>query len=359
MALALAAVAGLMFAGKSLSDAKEEQAEPQQVLVEAAPPMKITSLDTDLMEFRRSQDATYDSKIMNPGTGRGFAGNPDWRLQPKEVAPNFGDITKDGKRFPFGQPVYTTVYRENITNKMNNLNPTEKMNVGRGLGLDPNVPAAGGFQQFFRVLPNNINEERTHNLPGNWGGPANPVVKNGGTTMGEITHHAKPTKAWNRPPAQNRGQGQGGALTALEGRPDFQKTRRTTIRQETGSRRDTLENGPPQYYQTQGYDSTLLDNRQTRWSENRSNPDRAGNPGRMNVRQDPIGMVGAGTTTRLEAGPLPIRPPDGSHNYRYIAPQYDRLNIKKGNATPMDLNLAKDVRTKNPLAQPAFSSYAS
>jgi hypothetical protein len=79
----------------------------------------------------------------------------------------------------------------------------------------------------------------------------------------------------------------------------------------------------------------------------------------MNVRQDPVGMVGAGTTTRLEAGPLPIRPPDGSKNYRYVPPQYDRLNVKKGIQTPLDLNLARDVRAKNPFAQPAFSSAAS
>ena len=353
MALALVAVAGLMFAGKSLSDVKEDQED----LAAAAPPTKITKTDLTLMGDAPGMRAdAFGMRPINPSFGRRIG---DDYLPQKEAVGNLGDINKDGKRFPFGQPVYTTVYRENISNKMNNLNPTDKKYVGRGLGLDPDVPAAGGFQQFFRVLPNNINEEKTHNLPGTWGGPANPVVKNGGTTMGEITHHAKPTKAWNRPPAQNRGQGQGGALTALEGRPDFQKTGRTTIRQETGSRRDTLGNGPAQYYQSQGYDSTLLDNRQTRWSENRSNPDRAGNPGRMNVRQDPVGMVGAGTTTRLEAGPLPIRPPDGSKNYRYVAPQYDRLNVKKGTPTPIDLQLAKDVRSKNPLAQPAFSSYAS
>ena len=35
------------------------------------------------------------------------------------------------------------------------------------------------------------------------------------------------------------------------------------------------------------------------------------------------------------------------------------LNVKKGNATPMDLNLARDVRAKNPLAQPAFSQYTA
>ena len=45
MALSLAAVAGLVFMGKKISDAKEEQDE----IIKAAPPTKITTLDTDLV----------------------------------------------------------------------------------------------------------------------------------------------------------------------------------------------------------------------------------------------------------------------------------------------------------------------
>jgi hypothetical protein len=269
-----------------------------------------------------------------------------------------GDIVKDGKRFPFGQPVYDVSFREPVTNKMNNLNPTDKVYVGRGLGLDADTPAAGGFQQFFRIQPTNMNEERLNTLSGTWGGPANAFIKSGGTTMGEITHHAKQSKAWHRDPAQNRGQGQGGALTASEGRPDFQKTRRTTNRQETGYRDDTLGDGPAQFSVSQAYDSTLMNTNQTRNTNNRVNPDRAANPARMNVRQDAIGMIGAGTTTRLEASSLPIRPGDGSKNYRYIVPQYQKDNVFKGTAIQTDFNLAKDVRSKNPLAQPAFVDYA-
>ena len=279
--LALLAVVGLVFTGKRIRDAREEK----NLIVPEQPPAPLTSLDLVQTDQFAQQDFPLDQKNSTPSTGRGFAG--DWRLKPKDIAPNLSDAwTKDGKRFPFGQPVYDVSARENVSNKMNNLNPSEKVYVGRGLGLDPNVPAAGGFQQFFRVLPNNMNEERLTNLPGTWGGPANSVVKNGGTTMGEITHHAQPSKAWYREPSQNRGQGQGGALTAQEGRPDFVKTRRTTNRQETGYRDDTLGDGPAGYFVTQAYDSTLLNNGMTRSTNNRVNPDRASNPGRMNVRQD-------------------------------------------------------------------------
>ena len=353
--LSLAAIVGLVYSGKKISDAKEEQQQVPTMLA----PKKITRTELDLKSFRRSQDPVFDETIMTPDIGRGFAGNPDWRLRSKEAVPNMGDIVKDGKRFPFGQPVYDVSYREAVTNKMNNLNPADKVYVGRGLGLDPNTPAAGGFQQFFRIEPTNMNEERLSTLPGTWGGPANSFIKNGGTTMGEITHHAKQTKAWHREPAQNRGQGQGGALTAPEGRPDFQKTRRTTNRQETGYRDDNLGDGPAQFSVGQGYDSTLMNNGQTRNTNNRVNPDRAANPGRMNVRQDAIGMVGANTTTRLEASSLPIRPADGSHGQRYVVPQYQRDNIFKPNGeAKIDFNLAKDIRAKNPLAQPAFVDYA-
>ena len=353
--LSLAAIVGLVYTGKKISDAKDDD-QQQEPVPQLLNPPRIFRKDLVQYDQFAQDDGQLDPKIMTPDIGRGYSG--DWRLKPKEIVPNFGDIVQDGKRFPFGQPVYDISYREPVTNKMNNVNPTEKVYVGRGLGLDPNVPASGGFQQFFRIQPNNMNGERLNTLAGTWGGPANSFVKSGGTTMGDITHHAKPTKAWYRPPAQNRGQGQGGALTGQEGRPDFQRTRRTTTRQETGYRDDNLGDGPAQYFVNQGYDSTLLNNNQTRNTNNRVNPDRAANPGRMNVRQDPIGMVGAGTTTRLEASSLPIRPPDGSRTYRYIAPQYDKLNIFKSTETPMDLNLAKDIRSKNPLAQPAFVDYA-
>jgi hypothetical protein len=55
---------------------------------------------------------------------------------------------------------------------------------------------------------------------------------------------------------------------------------------------------------------------------------------------------------------LPLRPPDGSHGQRYVVPQYQKVNVFKGNAIQTDFGLARDVRAKNPLAQPAFVDYA-
>lgn len=339
---ALAAVVGLVFAGKKISDAKEEQKA-----VEPAPiPEQISKFDLIQYKFAQ-QDQQVDPLNTEPNTGRGFSGQ--FRLPPKDAVPNLGDIVKDGKRFPFGQPVYTPdASREPVTNRMNNVNPADKVYVGHGLGLDPDVPASGGFQQFFRIYPNNMNEERLTNLPGNWGGPANPLIKNGGTTMGEITHPAKASKISHYEPMQTRGQAQGGAITGPEQRPDFQKTRRTTNRQETGKRSDGLEMGPSQYMVYEHYGSAYND--PMRWSKNRVNPDRSGNPGRMNVRADPSSAVGANTQTRLEGGSLPVRPADASKGYRYLPPQYDKLNVFKGQADPRSsrLNLASNVLKNNP-----------
>ena len=346
----LAAVVGLVFAGKKLSDVKEEQA------VMPSPPEQITKFDLVQYKFAQ-QDPQVDPLNLEPNTGRGFSGG--FRLPPKDIAPSFSDVTPSGTRFPFGQPVYQTDgSREPVTNKMNNVTPADKKYVGRGLGLSPDTPASGGFQQFFRILPNNMNEERLTTLSGTWGGPANPTVKNGGTTLGAISHPAKLSKTTsNYLPMQTRGQGQGGSITAPEGRPDFQKTRRTTNRQETGSRQDGLELGPGQYMVAEAYNTAYND--PMRWSKNRVNPDRPGNGGRMNVRADPVGAVGANTNTRLEAGALPVRPADASRGSRYLPNQYDRLNVFKGQKDPRSdrLNLANNVLKSNPFAH-SFSAKA-
>jgi hypothetical protein len=96
-----------------------------------------------------------------------------------------------------------------------------------------------------------------------------------------------------------------------------------------------------------------------RWSKNRVNPDRPGNGGRMNVRADPVGAGGANTTTRLEAGALPVRPADASRGSRYLPNQYDRLNVFKGQKDPRSerLNLANNVLKSNPFAH-SFSAKA-
>lgn len=358
--LALAAVVGLVFAGKRLSEGSDEEPSARATLSATTKP--LTRRDIDLMAHPADHAAdAFDLRVTTPNLGRRIG---DWRLRPKEAVRNLQDVSQTASRFPYGQPVYDLVNREYVTNKMNNLSPLEQpMTVGPGLGLDPSVPAGGGFQDYFRVLPTNINEERLTTIEGR-DGPPNPVVKAGLPLIGSITKDAKESKTWYRDPAQVSGQGQGGAIRGAEGRPDFQKTRRTTIRSETGLRTDTLADGPPQYNVYQPYavgTTAYTDKSLTRVSGYRSQEDRAGNGQRMNVRNDPVNQVGAASQLRTETIAFPVPPmgPTGANNSRgYKAPQYDDpLNELKADgfnplAQPAALDIAIQQLEKNPIALP-------
>jgi len=354
--LALAAVVGLVFAGQKFSS-------PATTATQAPrPPRQITTLDTDLMGDAPGRNAdAFGLRPINPSFGRRIG---DVYLPSKEAIPSLQELSPQTNRLPFGQPVYDLYNRQNVSNKMNNLQPVERKNVGPGLGVAANVPALGGFQQYFRVLPNNVNEEKLVTLPGAKG-PAAAFVKQGGTTMGQglingsMTHQAKATKAWHREPAQNQGQGQGGRLMAPEGRPDNIKTRRTTIRQETGQRGDTLEFGPGQWNVYLPYSNGLTDRQLPHSTDNRSNPDRAANAGRMNVRADPQGAVGAATNLRAESVPVPVPHMNGGRFQNYRPADVWKVNQLKATPNPMAnsqvLNTARDVLKSNPLALPPLA----
>jgi hypothetical protein len=355
--LALAAVVGLVFAGKRLSEESDEAPTTTESR-KPAPPV-ITRRDTDLMTYPNEHWADYqDVKIMTPELGRRVG---DWRLQPKNEIASLQDRHPDAKQSPWGQPVYDLYGRQNITNKMNNFPPVERVNVGPGLGVGSDVAATGGFQQFFRALPNNINEERLTSLEGRTG-PGNPVVKNGGAGgIGAVTHQAKDSKAFYRAPAKNSGQqAQGGGMRGMEGRPDQIKTRRTTIRQETGFRGDTLEYGIAHYNVKQPYDGSLTDKSLPHLSNNRSNPDRAGNAGRMNVRDDPVNAGGVMTNIRAETTAFPVTHPSAGRFQNYIQPEFNKFNEKKSetSANPwvQTLDIAIKQLEKNSFVQQPLSA---
>jgi hypothetical protein len=47
-----------------------------------------------------------------------------------------------------------------------NEKPMEQIQVGRGLSIGTEVPAAGGFQQYTRIVPDNISDYSSNQLPG-------------------------------------------------------------------------------------------------------------------------------------------------------------------------------------------------
>ena len=355
--LALAAVVGLVFAGKKLVEDDNSPATPPPTTKPKAP---LTRRQIDMMVEPAEHSADYfDLKNTNPELGRRIG---DWRLRPKEAVPNLQDISPTMTRSPYGQPVYDLYNREYITNKQNNISPLETpMNVGPGLGVGPNVPAAGGFQDYFRALPTNINEERLTTLEGREG-PRDPFVKGGGAAyIGDITHEAVQSKTAFRAPGAYGGGGAQSALVAPEGRPNYLKTKKMTIRGETGLRTDTLSDGPPQYNVSQPYaegTTCYTDTALTRSSGYRTKPDRAANAARMNVRSDPVNQVGAGTQYRAESKPVQPGPMaiTGSNQGRgTLPPEFDDpLNEFKSKPNPRGqadfLDIAIQQLEKNPLA---------
>jgi len=356
--LVIATVVGLVFAGKTLADGRETAPQGRQPYPATTKP--LTRRDIDLRANARDHGKDYTDMFNTvPDVGRRVG---DWRLQPKEAVPSLQNMTQTNTRFPYGQPVYDLYNRQYITNKMNNVSPLEAPNtVGPGLGVGPSVRAAGGFHDYFRALPVNVNEEKLTTLEGR-PGPPNPVVKNGGAAyIGDITHQAAQTKTAYRPPGAFGGGGPQSAFVAPEGRPDFLRTRKTTRRQESGLRTDTLSEGPPSFFVQQPYaaaKSAYTDISLTRLSGDRSKPDRAANGARMNVRNDPVNQVGAATQLRPEAEILPVPPMGltGSNQGRGVLPPTfdDPLNEFKENPNPRAksgfLDIAIQQLENNPLA---------
>ncbi len=341
----IAAVVGLVYAGKKLSD--EDEPELLRVSEKACADRNPRDHTLDFMETRN----------ITPSIGRKIG---DIVLPPKcEV----GNLQDKQVQLPFGQPVYNLYDRETITNKMNNLAPIERKNVGPGLGVDANVPSTGGFQQYFRVLPNNPNDERLIQLNGTSGGPQDPIVKSGVSMTGNITQF--PNKTYTHDPIQSSGQGQGGSLRGQEGRPEYVKTMRPTIRQETGFRteKDDLQYGPSQYSVYQPYadnSSSSTFKYLPRLTDNRSKPDREANGQRMNVRADPLDAGGLVTNLRREYETNSPGVPNGSRFQQYVQNQYQKFNEVKSTMNPWaeNLSLAKDVIRNNPIAVAPLSGNA-
>lgn len=341
----IAAIVGLVVAGKKFSNDEDPQA-PLSTQPEKCP-------DKTPNQFYNFH--SLDSRIITPDIGRRLGS--DINIPPKCEIPSLQDKKP---QLPFGQPVYNLYDRENISNKMNNLQPVERKNIGPGLGVAADVPAAGGFQQFFRVLPNNVNEERLIQLSGTTGGPSDPVVKNGSTMTGKLTQF--PEKLYTYEPTQNSGQGQGGALRGQESRPEWVKMNRYTNRAQTGYRGDddNLQYGVSQYnvyqpYADQSDKSTWK--ALPRITDNRSKSDRAGNGQRMNVRADPLDAGGLVTNLRREYETNEPGPVDGTRFQQYKDVDFYKLNEFKSAPNPWtdNLTIAKDILKGNQFAIPPLS----
>ena len=397
--LSIVAIVGLALAGRNLS----RQEKPQQP--ELTPPPPIAP---------NSQPEDNRSTITNSLTGQissdlGLSG-VGVQTKEKYEQPNFGDIVPTAGGNPNGMPVQDFRDRPWVSGQMNNLSPVQKELVGPALGVGPNVPAYGGYQQLFRVKPNNVGAYRLTTLPGR-SGPAGDVSGGKQGQVGQLTHNKPETVAFlpqRRPQVAGRAQGQGGPLTGVTVREKYERTKRPTNRSETTTRTDGLEYAPAKHFtsaetlaqdptrnkgdnNTQpfyhvnnpapniysfvpgytqapgsqllkqrpasaGYSAKQLEQYGFRPDDRRGKSGRKANPGRMNVREGPLNQGGALTAVRKDSNKYDGRtgPANGGWTQNYIQDEYYQLNPYKGQkniySSSRNLNVAKNQLAKNPFA---------
>lgn len=96
-----------------------------------------------------------------------FTGLDDNYLHKREIGAQFSPAETQ-TNFVNGVPLFRpTDDRYTVAlNYRNDESPVEKQQVGPGIGIDPQIPAIGGYQQYVRVLPNNVNDYKANQLPG-------------------------------------------------------------------------------------------------------------------------------------------------------------------------------------------------
>jgi hypothetical protein len=185
--IAIAAVAGLAYYGRKLSYEKHTKLRASYKI--GLEPGQNTVPVTDDTSANRSRQMLQQSGVtaqVNTNSGINFITpetverNLGFTPQRKTEIQSLSHVAPDASREINGTAVQDFRGRESeyISGVMNGVSPVVKQNVGRGLGLDPSVPAAGGFHQGYRILQNNPNDERLNNLPG-LTPPGAPIIPSG------------------------------------------------------------------------------------------------------------------------------------------------------------------------------------
>ncbi len=365
--ISLMAVAGLVYAGRTLStkSVPPPAKEAEKPVVKA--PVEVVNNNFE----------------------------PVLDISQKIEVDNFGDITKQQRSG--GQEILNMRDRMYDHGRMNNLSPVEKQLVGPGLGVSADTPAVGGYQQMFRVNPVNVGEYRLTTLPGR-SGPAMDITGGRSAVVGELTHNKPETTSFllsRRPTVQGRAQG----MTGVVPRNEHERTKRTTNRSETGLRSDGLGfNGAKRYVsaQTMSQDPTRFKSDRNdvqynyynqpapgisnfrgayensaaskvaaktndelmkygfRPEDRRGKPNRMGNAGRMNVRESALKQGGRLTAVRSDTTRIDgrINAANGGWTQQYQQKAFHKFNAYKGHTNPntSNLDIAKRQLQNNPLA---------
>ncbi len=302
-AVALAAVVGLAYIGKQMND--------------APPPVIPTKVPVAL-----------DTQVAQPPIGQ------------KETIDSFRDIASNANRYTYGQPVYNTTSRENVTNIMKNLSPNPWTRVGPGLGVGSNVPATGGFHQYIREIPVNPNEERLTQLPGRIQAPPTAPVPRGEDLSFRVDKN-RPDQVYTRAPMPGSA-----VIRAPEARSRYVKGSRSTLKDQTIGRETDLLGAPLVIANNPMNSGYLVTGNQSLDRKNaRAKPHRAGNPGNMNVRAHPLGAHGVLTGVKSDKNSIPVIQGAPSIPNGYIRSAVQEVNpykdVPNSLATSDALTLAK------------------
>src|SRR5210317_663146 len=371
--ISLAAVAGLIYAGRALSNKPEAQAQPEPVV--------------------QQPQVVYDEDPVPQFVENEF--EPRVEVARKMEVTSFADI--DRQQRSGGQEILNMRNRMYDTGRMNNLSPIEKQMVGPGLGIGADTPAQGGYQQMFRVNPVNVGEYRLTTLPGR-AGPAADTTGGRSAVVGQLTHNKPETTAHlpsRLPTMPGRAQGMSGVVP----RNEHEKTKRTTNRSETGLRSDglgyngakrfvpaqTIAQNPTRFRTDRNDEQYAYNNQPTpgivnfvagytnsaasqlnaksndelmkygfRPEDRRGMPNRMGNPGRMNVRESAGKQGGKLTVVRSDTSRIDGRTnaANGGWTQNYKNKEYHQFNAYKGNENPYSrrLDIAKVQLQNNPLS---------
>ena len=371
--ISLMAVGALIYAGRTLST----KSAPPPVEADIGPVAVVAN------------DPIVEVEVKNDNF------SPMIGVPQKREMENFADITMQQRSG--GQEILNMRNRLYDQGRMNNLSPVEKQLVGPGLGVSADTPAVGGYQQMFRVNPENVGAYRLTTLPGR-SGPAGDITGGRSAVVGELTHNKPDTTAFlpsRLPVMAGRAQGMSGVVP----RNEHERTKRTTNRSETGLRDDGLGfNGAKRFIsaQTVSQDPTRFksDRNDSQYNyynqpapgitnfqggytnsaaakvtaktdeelmkygfrpdDRRGKPNRMGNAGRMNVRESALKQGGRLTAVRSDTSRIDgrVAAANGGWTQQYQQKTFHQFNAYKGNANPntRDLDIAKRQLQNNPLA---------
>ena len=114
-------------------------------------------------------------------------------------APSTGAMPLTSMGTAGNAPVNRDLERYDPGTRQNNVLPAEKMYVGRGVGVGPEVAATDGFHPMYRQLLKNVGEYKKNNLPGSVNHGASTVSKTPGQgpTPEMVVNHNAGALEWD------------------------------------------------------------------------------------------------------------------------------------------------------------------